>query len=430
MNNARKRLAEEKKRLDLIHAPEELEARLRNKLNTTPNRRKRMPSMWKLAAVALVMIVIISYQYNAFAYYGKKLLGFDEVISGTIRELNNEGMGQIVDERTTFENGTELTIDGIMTDANQLIMYYTLTNPNGVGDYDTEMFRPFNITGFLTNSHLESGTSLLNDDQTELKGVLTFEPVSPFSKELTLHFWQGLEGGQMLELEQRISFTYDPNKAIKTEIKQAIKQTFTADQGKITFNWITASPMLTVIEGKLNVDNFDRTQLGLDGIELIANGKRVDIIGSGSRSGLLGRNFDIRYDALPKQLESLELVIKAFVGYQTLNENLPLTSLGDKAFMLDDKELWIKAVSETSDGIEITIASGYDVLLDGVSIGSKDGMTPLSTTIGQIDAKQENGEIMKERTLVFDTSEKPEYLHIQGMHVTKQYNEVIEIPID
>ena len=47
-------------------------------------------------------------QYNAFAFYGKKLLGFDEVINSTLKELNEQGMGQIVEKKTKLEDGTEL----------------------------------------------------------------------------------------------------------------------------------------------------------------------------------------------------------------------------------------------------------------------------------------------------------------------------------
>lgn len=429
LNNVEKRLAEEKKRLDDIQAPEELEARLKHALNsTTPTRKKRFSSIWKMAAVALFILVIIGYHHNAFAYYGKKLLGFDEVISGTLKELNDEGMGQIIDKRTTLEDGTNLIIDGIMTDANQLIMYYTLANPDGLGGYDTEHFRPFNITGLLTNSDVESDTSLMNENHTELKGMLTFEPVSPFSKKLTLHFWQELESGQMLD--DSISFSYDPNKALKTEIKQAIRENVKVDKGEITFNSITASRTLTVIEGILNVDNFDRLDLGLHGIELIANGKPVEIIGSSSRSAIRGTKFDIRYDALPKQLDSLDLVIKEFVGYQLLQEKFPLASFGDESFMLDGKELSITAISAIPEGVGITIITDDDVMLDGVSIETGNEVIPLSTTVGQIQTVQEDGSLVNERTLVFNTSQEPRYLLIEGMHYAREYNEVIEIPVN
>ncbi|MNJ47988.1 hypothetical protein D3C77_431670 [compost metagenome] len=90
----------------------------------------------------------------------------------------------------------------------------------------------------------------------------------------------------------------------------------------------------------------------------------------------------------------------------------------------------MKKAAVTSQGVEITIATDDDVLLDGVSIEAQDEVTSLRTTVNQLDSKLEDGTIMKERTLLFDTSVMPEYLHIKGMHYMKEYNQVIEIPVN
>jgi hypothetical protein len=430
MNNVEERLADEKKRMESITAPEELEMRLRNVLNTaTPNRTKRIAPIWKIAAVAIIFMVIVGNNYNAFAYYGKQILGFDEVINGTLKELNEAGRGQIVDETATLADGTELTINGMMSDANQLIMYYTLSNPNGVEDGTTERFRTSRITGFFTNADVESGTSILNESHTEIKGTMFFEPVSPFAKKLTLHYWQETENNQMSE--ESISFPYNPDEAMRTGIKKSIKKTLEVDQGNITFKSITATPTMTMIEGSLHVDNFDRVNGGeFHGIELIANGTPIEILGSSASSSLSGKKFDIRYDTLPDQLESLEVVMKEFVGYQKLEEKHTLASIGDEPISLKGKELWVKDISKTSRGVEITIVTDDDVMLDGVSIQTQNEITPLQTTVNQIDAEQADGKLVKERTLLFETTIEPEYLLIDGMHYLKEYNEVIEIPVD
>ncbi len=347
MNNVEKQLAEAKKHIDSITAPEELEERLRGALDHAPPRKpKRMASLWKLAAVvSLCFIIFVGYHYNAFAFYGKKLFGFDEVMNGTLTELNNEGMGQIVEKKTELEDGTEFTINGIMTDANQLIMYYTLTNPDGLRMLILNILSPSSITGFLTDSVVRGGSSLLNEAGTELKGTIFFDPVSPFSKTLTVHFQQHLENGQMTE--KTISFPYDPNQAMQTQIKQSIKKTMTVDKGTVTFDSITATPTSTVIEGTLNVENFDRVHFALGGIQLLANGTPIDLMGGGSQSSLTGMKFDIHFDALPEQLDSLELVMNEFVGYQRLEETISLASMSEKPILLGEKELWIKDVSTT-----------------------------------------------------------------------------------
>lgn len=179
------------------------------------------------------------------------------------------------------EQGTTFTINGIMNDANQFVMFYTLTNPTGLDD-SSDLFRHSRITGFFTNSNVSSGVSILNEEHTEIKGTMTFEAVSPFSKKLTLHFWQQIQDGRMVE--GNITFPYNPNKALATKIVQPIKKKIKVDKGTITFASITATPTSTVINGSLSVENFDRVNLALDGIELLANGAPIELIGSGSNN--------------------------------------------------------------------------------------------------------------------------------------------------
>lgn len=421
MNKFEERMAEEKQRIDSITAPEELEARLRKALaldTTTSKKPKRKVSIWKLASIALLFMIIISTNYNGFAFYGKKLLGFDNLISGTLEELNDEGKGQMIEKKKMLEDGTKLIINGIMTDANQMIMYYTLTNPDGFTDEGFDVVSPLKITGFLTNSSMKGGTSVLNEAGTEIKGSMNFEPVSPFSKKLTVHIMEKSKTGQLIE--DSISFSYNPNKAMQTEIKQSIIETVKVDKGKITFHSITATPTLTVIDGSLDVENFDRVANSLAGIELIANGKPVDMIGSGSKSSLEGKKFHIDFDALPEQVDSLELIMKEFVGYQKLAQTISLTTVNNE-LKLDDHELWVTGVSTTSQGVEVRIATDVDVMLDGVSIQTGDEMIPIKTTVNQMK-KEQDGRMLKERTMLFDTKLKPESLHIEGIHYMKPYN--------
>ena len=255
-------LAEEKTRIESIKAPRELEMRLTNALNSAPPKRvRRISPLWRVAAVIMLVTVISGNHYNAFAYYGKQLLGFDGLLHGTLQQLNDEGMGQIVDKKTTLVDGTVLTINGVMADANQFIMYYTLTNPDGLEDMGVDSFRPSQISGFLTDSNVVSGTSLLNEDHTEIKGTLSFGSVSPFSKKLTLHFWQQVEENAQMT-EGTLTFPYDPNEAMQTQIKQSINKKVKVDTGSITFKSITATPTMTVVKGKLNVERSEERRVG------------------------------------------------------------------------------------------------------------------------------------------------------------------------
>lgn len=428
MTNVERRLEEEKKRMDNIETPLELEDRLRKALDTT-RKPSRQPVIWKTLAVAMLLFIFVGYHFNAFAYYGKQIIGFDDMISGTLKDLNNAGKGQNIEKSIMLDAKTKLTINGIMTDANRMIVYYTVSNPNGVPNPDTlsEIFNPSKITGLFTKSNFEGGVGKENEERSEFKGMMDFEPPSPFAKKLTLHFWKHLESGQMEQT--KVSFPYDPNKAMQTEIKQSINKTVKVDKGKIHFDSIVASPTLTVIKGSLKVENFDRFDLALHGIELLANGQSVEIQSSESRSSLKGRSFEVRFDALPSNLESLELNVKEFVGYKGLNKTISLEDITDKSVDIGGTDLWIKNILSTSNGIEITIVTEATVLLDEVSIGEKTNKTPLETTINQQDTKEMDRKIIKERTLLFDTTEMPDHLNIGGIHYMKKYDKKFQIPI-
>ncbi|WP_102261072.1 DUF4179 domain-containing protein [Mesobacillus jeotgali] len=419
MKEIEERLNEEKQRMASMTAPADFKNRLRSALDATPARKhKRRKPYVLMAAVSVLCFMLVSYNYNAVAFYGKKIFGFEEIMTGTMKDLNDKGMGQIIDKKTTLSDGTELTIDGIMTDANQLVMYYTLSNPQGVGDLWGDVFNPDKITGFFTNARAGGGMAKVNDSGTEIKGTTYFDPVSPFSKKLTLHFWQGVKN-----VERSITFPYDPNKAMQTQIKQSINEAVKVDQGKVTFKTITATPTSTVIEGKMNVDNFDRIHFGFEGVKLIANGNSVDNLGS----GVSGSKFDLRFDGLPQELYSLELAFSEFVGYQKLAELIPLSD--DTHHDLEGKDLWIKRVVTTERGVEITIETDDNLLLDDVSIQNGDKVTPLKTTINQRLEKKVD-RFTSERTMVFDTNSMPDNLLIEGIHYVKKYNQKIEIPVE
>lgn len=445
MNEIEKLLTEEKRQIDKITSPDQLEQRLRTALMSTSRRKNKWkPMLWKLATAAIFLIVVIGFNYNAFAYYGKKILGIDPVLSGTLQQLNEEGLGQTVDETITLENGSKFTVNGVMSDENQFIIFYTMKNPNGISEQQRDVYLR-NITGFLTDSFAGGGMATFSEDETEYTGMLSFNPVSPFAKKLTLHIDEYLTGNDITTYE--VTFDYNPNLAMQTELKQSIKKKVHVDQGTVTFDLIKATPTVTIIEGSLSVKNFDRIPIGLNGIELHANGEPLAMVGSGATSSFNEKTkFDIQYDALPKELDSLQLVFKQFVGYEEVHKRFNLQDTGNGPFTLyEHNQLWIKDVRTTSEGIEITIATDENILLDDVSIETDGKITPLKTTLAAdyivIDddgskinnevaiAEHEDGRVLKERVILFETSQEPQYIIIGGIHYIKTFDEMIDIPV-
>ncbi len=125
MSDIEKRLEEEKMRIDAIETPLELEGRLRKALDNT-RKPTRLPVIWKTLAMAILLFIFVGYHFNAFAFYGKQILGFDDMITGTLKDLNNAGKGQKIEKSFMLGDKTKLTINGIMTDANRMIVYYTV----------------------------------------------------------------------------------------------------------------------------------------------------------------------------------------------------------------------------------------------------------------------------------------------------------------
>ncbi|MEK3933738.1 DUF4179 domain-containing protein [Sporosarcina sp. FSL W7-1349] len=417
-----KRFHEEAKRLKAIPAPEELEGRLRNALDSVPVRKRNRVPRWVMAAAALFFLSAIGYHYNAFAYYGKKIFGFDELMSSTLSQLNDEGMGQEIGKKIELKDGTEFVVEGVMSDANQLLLYYTILNSSEGEDIQFPK-----ITGLFTDSMFSAGTSIFNEKTNELKGQLSFDPVNPFAKTLTLEFTKPTEGNDMIEAQ--ISFPYNPNDAMQTSIQQRINKTLQVDQGTITFKTIKATPMTTVIEGKLDVKNFDRINLPLYGVELRANGHPVELQGTGSSSSLVGRKFELQYDTLPENIETLELVVKDFVGYAKVDASILLQPSGMEPVEIAGKLLSVRNVEQTADGLEITIATDEDVMLDGVTVEGEGVTANLMTTVRQVYEEQEDGSQVKVRTMVFDRPVIPETMLIQGIHYRKAYGDIIVIPV-
>lgn len=421
MTELKKLLAEEKDRLEKVKAPDELEGRLRTALEEMPERKKKAAPKWVTAVVALLVLSVVGYNYNALAYYGKKLLGFDDIMTGTLAELNDAGLGQSIDATVMLKDGSHLQLEGMYSDKSQFVLYYTFTNSDGVDLNPPYSF--WNITGVLTKSFAVSGTWSLNDDETELKGMQTFDAVSPFAKKLTLHLLEEVGEGKA-QKEHEVSFPFDPNVAMETEWKRSIKKTVHVDQGTIRFDTITATPSQTIITGKLKVDNYDRFPGAFDGVQLFADGEPIENQGAGVSSSWNGSSFNLSFDALPEGVAELELVVKSFVGYTDVDATVPLVNLNEKPLIMHEKELFVRKVEKTKGGVQVTVATADDVLLEGVSIQVKNRSVPLKTTL-----RQDYVDDFKERVLLFESDEMPDALHIDGMHYKKSYGDSIKIKV-
>src|SRR5690625_5159647 len=102
MNSVKKAIELEREQLQQVKAPKELENRLRNALEQTNKKRIKHRYAWKWIAIASVFFLSLLFvnHHEGLAYYGKKILGYDSVVSETLQDLNEKGMGQVIGTST------------------------------------------------------------------------------------------------------------------------------------------------------------------------------------------------------------------------------------------------------------------------------------------------------------------------------------------
>ncbi|MEK3763047.1 DUF4179 domain-containing protein [Paenibacillus sp. FSL P4-0338] len=415
--------------------PSELEGRLRKALEQAPVRQKSRAGQartWVATAAAALLLTVGVYQYPALAYYGGKLFNQTELYTLGFSGVAEHGYGQTVNKSMTLENGIVLTVNGVIADDNALLMYYSITPPPGevFDEEPSSLYALGHITGFLTNSSPTSGGGY-NKDKTRYEGINKFEPVSPFAKNLTLNVYS--YQGEAKPAQAKLSFNFDASKAMKSILVADIHQAVQVDQGTVYYDTITASPTSTIVKGQYKMDNGENPRFSA-ATKLYVNGTEVDLLSM--RSGVNEKTgvaeFQIEYDVLPTDKpQSVELVLDNFSGYQKVEQPIPLASPSDHSVTVGQEKLWIRSVTRTADGYDIVIAGRQFTSLDKDTLAVQAGGATVPVTSISDSRKWDlkNGNILWERTYSFQTTEKPEFLQMDGFHYIKYYRQTIPVPV-
>ncbi|MDQ0195273.1 DUF4179 domain-containing protein [Paenibacillus wynnii] len=436
MKTIEERIQEHKQTLNIVQAPLELEGRLRNALEHVPTKKRKVnrAMTWVASSAAALLLIVGTYQYPVFAYYGGKLFNKIELSSLNFSEVAEKGYGQNVNKSKTFDSGTVITINGVIADDNALLMYYTIDRPAGSVFTDNGLFR-YDIgkmKGFLTDSEQRGGSGDNSKTETHFEGNYRFEPVSPFSRTLTVTISERLNNG---ELETHpISFKFEANKAMKSIFKEEdISKSIPVDQGTIHFESITASPTTTIVKGHYEMDN-EELPIFPGKTNLYLNGTEVKSWGMGNRFGEKGiPEFELEFDVLPTdKIETLELVLENFAGYQKVVDPISLASPSNQSITIGNEKVWIRSVTKTDAGYDIVIARKQFTILEtkNLSVQSGDIVVPVSSISLSRPWDLKNGNILWEQTYSFNTMKKPEHLLLDGFHYIKTYDKTISIPID
>ncbi len=425
MSEIDKRINHIKHQLQQVYVPDDLVEQMEVKLEKTPTRKNRFKQIAQYISVfvAVILISLIAYNHQSLAYYGKKILGFDHIY-GTVGILNDEEKGQVIEETIELEKGLFFTVNGIMTDPNQLVLFYTFSAPDGLDQFDTSKYNLGAISGFNTRATASSGISRINDLGTEQRGIYHYSAVHPMAKKLKLVIWN-FETDDFKEL----TFPHDPNKAMQASLDVPINESIPLGIGTLTIETVTASPTMTLVKGSIKgIENSNVNVSGsLFGIKLLANGHTVGRSGARTTheegTGIV--DFEIDFNALPEEVEELKIFVEKFSGYDEVNDTLSINE-DDKTNPIDfhGEEIKVTDITVSNQKMHMTVISDENVLLDGLSI--------------EINGQTIEGELIEDlygfqrelkRIYQFDTDEIPSEINVKGMYYVKDYDKEIEIPV-
>lgn len=428
MSKIEKKLKNLKTDLDHLEVPLELEQRLNRALE---DKVKRKQNIWGKVIALFLVCLLVGYNFDTLAYYSKQIIGYNDVMDGTLRELNELGKGQIINKSYSLKNGASLTLDGIMMDETQLIIFYTVNDPNGNIE---DIFPRFELKGILGEYFSQHGRGESNEERTEMKAMQNFEPPYFFEKTLRLSFTINNQG----EVEQgEFTIKIDRDKAMTHTLKASINKSIEVDEEIINFNSILASPTRTVIKGtiqnilELAIDQLSGERIRpkrLD-IKLFANGKEVNQQSGGISTDNKGITFHKEYDTLPEHLESLELELVSFAADHDVNEIVDLSEEEEQKVMVKGQEIIINKVFESNGNTCVTITTEEETILTKVMLLVDGERVNLNRTFNDDYTKLKGGKILHIRTLEFNELGDNYKLDIKRMTYAKEYNEVIEIPV-
>lgn len=423
-------LNEEKMKLENIQVPDELEDRLRGALN------KKINKKWKgLLAAALILLVICFYSYDAIAYYGKKIIGYDSTMYGNLKELNEKGRGQEINKSYVFSDGTEIRLDGIIFDDNKLIAFIKESSSAGIDKISIN----YSINGLRFMKYFNlGGTGKGNEEWTEANFIYEFEPPAIYEKWLSLDIIK-ISGGKAEE--GKIKFTLDRNKAMGYTVKQNIGKTVKIEDLNIRFDKITITPIAAVVEGEitggtsfkgdfLEGGNTDHPLVDFD---LIINDK---IYNCGTRN-MSGSNDKIQFKnesiTVPANINTLKISNIKFAVQRIVDKRVSIKpDTKDLKVDTDKGDIVIKNVRQDGKSTYITIKSDveFDLQNNPALAISADGKDIASSEQALDKEYIENGKKYKERTFKFDALSDEIELAIKVVYDIHSSSEVIEIPIN
>ncbi|MEA1962016.1 MAG: DUF4179 domain-containing protein [Bacillota bacterium] len=419
--------------------PEELETRLHNALqNRKP--RIRIKNNWQIKIAAVLVVVLLAgFHSDTLANFGKMIIGYDQVMNGTLNDLNEMGKGQVINESYTSKTGIIVTLDGIMLDDNQLIAFYSIQNPSG--NIENISLAGSSFEGEKGRYDHHSGQGMTNTEKSEESWVASYEV--PPSSEKNLSFCFSIIDENPIEDVQepgKVSFILDRNKAMGHSLKKGLHDTIKVDNALIRFKSIVASPTSTVVKGSIqNIfelawDYFtkDRIRPYILELKLIADGQEIAHQSGNIHTDRYGITFEKQFDALPTDLKKLQIELVSFRADYDVHQQMELNKSSEEQSMeILGQHVVINKVWESEGDTYINITSEGSVILSKIYLMTDGRRLNLEETIADNYAEKADGAETHTRTLHFTgTAGNDIEMHIDRISYTKTYNQIIDIPVD
>ncbi len=360
MNDIEKALRNKKAEFERIETPAEMESLLKQALQ---GKKKRIS--YRPVAAILITVLIFTYNFDVIAYYGKRFAGYDQITIGALNKLNEEGRGQEIGKSCSFSNGASVTIDGIMFDDNELLVFYKLQTSSGKLEEIIQAGLPwFSIHGLKPMGyHYTSGEGIIVDDQT-MTFIDTMEPIMFYEKWLRFDIQMMVNGEPEI---QSVSFTLDRDRAMERTAKLMLNAEAVLGDCRVVFDEFTASVMSSMIKGRIipqSDEALERYNPGTAEGSMEIPHLVYDIVSdegevmqfSGGQSASGGNiTFTGRSDALPKDFKTLQIKNIREETMKTIDKAV-VVSTGTKDMRVSE-DLIINNVYRNSEDLCISVSS-------------------------------------------------------------------------
>lgn len=430
LDNLERLLIEEKEKLEKIEIPDNMEDRLRLSLDKIPAKKKK--GFHLKSAAIIIIVLLLSYNIDTLAFYARKLVGYEYIMDGTLNQLNEMGKGQTVNKSYVFSDGVELVLDGVMLDDNNLVVFYTINDPEkDAQNKDINVY----IRGSFSGTFSGGGSGIVSSDGSRMSWVISTDRAPKvFERTITLDL--GYRHEDETHETGEISFKLDRNQAVGKSLKININKKLDIGNRSLRISTMVASPTTTVVRGEIQnllelasdriTDNVMRPE-NIQ-MELIVDGKNIPVKAGGLSTDHKGSNFYITFDALPAEAKYINLKLVSFSGDYDVNETIKINKEGKTEFNILEEPIVIEEVYEENGNTYITFKTDEDTQLSRVYLLIDGESYELQETIHGDLEKLVDGDSSKflyTRTMRYQGVGDKLELDIQRIRINKDYEELI-----